>query len=124
MTLSLFCIQVLFSTLQRHGWESPTLQHHFDDIANHMQIMQIIYDASMCIYVYPFVSMCMHLYASAVCQHGQQVSSSFKQDRAPVILQDLVDQVSPSGASIRFYVSSYDASRIYLWELLNDIECI
>ena len=38
-----------------------------------------------------------------------QVSSSFKQDRAPVILQDLVDQVSPSGASIRFYVSSLDA---------------
>jgi len=34
-----------------------------------------------------------------------QVSSSFKQDRAPVILQDLVDQVSPTGASIRFYVS-------------------
>lgn len=37
--------------------------------------------------------------------HNLQVASSFKQDRAPLILQDLIDQATPSGAAIRFYVS-------------------
>ncbi|CAK9082532.1 DNA-directed RNA polymerase subunit beta [Durusdinium trenchii] len=36
---------------------------------------------------------------------GVTVASSFKQDRAPLILQDLIDQATPSGAAIRFYVS-------------------
>ncbi|CAK9082646.1 DNA-directed RNA polymerase subunit beta [Durusdinium trenchii] len=37
-----------------------------------------------------------------------EVASSFKQDRAPLILQDLIDQATPSGAAIRFYVSHQD----------------
>ena len=48
-----------------------------------------------------------------------QVSSSFKQDRAPVILQDLVDQVSPSGASIRFYVSFWDFFDLRFWDSMK-----
>ena len=49
-----------------------------------------------------------HKSIPATSKKKLQVSSSFKQDRAPVILQDLVDQVSPTGASIRFYVSFWD----------------